>query len=111
MAALAALGADCRTHRPSIVARAAGRFTRCAGYGRRLALTDADSASSGHLSAAARAQARPSLQVVRPAALFHTSTNLRANQAFAAGKDSLRLAADTLREGTRSELLRLPSRE
>jgi hypothetical protein len=50
-------------------------------------------------------KARPSLQVVRPAALFHTSTNLRANQAFAAGKDSLRLAADTLREGTRSELL------
>jgi len=48
---------------------------------------------------------RPALQVVRPATLFRTSTNLSANQAIAAGEDSLRLAAGTLREGTRSELL------
>ena len=48
---------------------------------------------------------RPALQVVRPAALFRTHTNLSANQAIAAGEDSLRLATDTLREGTRSELL------
>ena len=48
---------------------------------------------------------RPALQVVRHAALFRTSTNLGANQAIAAGGDSLRLATDTLREGTRSELL------
>jgi hypothetical protein len=38
-------------------------------------------------------KARPSLQVVRPAALFRTSNNVSANQAFAAGEDRLRLAA------------------
>jgi MFS family permease len=48
---------------------------------------------------------RPSLQVVRPATLFATAADLSADQAIAGGKDSLRLASDTLREGTRSELL------
>jgi len=48
---------------------------------------------------------RPPLQVVEPATLFRTGTNLGADQAIAAGEDSLRLAADTLREGSRSELL------
>ena len=48
---------------------------------------------------------RPALQVVRAATLFRTGTNLNAKQAVAAGEDSLRLATDTLREGTRSELL------
>ena len=48
---------------------------------------------------------RPDLQVVRAATLFRTGTNLNAKQAVATGEDSLRLATDTLREGTRSELL------
>jgi len=48
---------------------------------------------------------RPALQVVRAATLFRTGTNLNAKQAVATGEDSLRLATDTLREGTRSELL------
>lgn len=46
---------------------------------------------------------RPALQVGRPAALFRA--NFGSNQAIAAGGDSLRLAAGTLREGTRSQLL------
>jgi hypothetical protein len=37
--------------------------------------------------------------------LFRIGTNLSAKQAIATGEDSLRLATDTLREGTRSELL------
>jgi hypothetical protein len=48
---------------------------------------------------------RPALQVVRAATLFRTGTNLSADQAVATGEDSSRLAIDTLREGTRSELL------
>ena len=48
---------------------------------------------------------RPALQAVRAATLFRTGTNLNAKQAVATGEDSLRLATDTLREGTRSELL------
>lgn len=46
---------------------------------------------------------RPALRVGQPAALFRT--NLESNQAIAAGEDSLHLAASTLREGTRSQLL------
>jgi len=48
---------------------------------------------------------RPALQMARPAALLRTSTSLSAVQAIATGKDSLRLATDTVREGTRSEVL------
>jgi hypothetical protein len=48
---------------------------------------------------------RPSLQAVQPATLFATGADLSADQAIPGGKDSLRLASDTLREGTRSELL------
>jgi MFS family permease len=48
---------------------------------------------------------RPSLQAVQPATLFGTGADLGADEAIVAGKDSLRLATDTLREGTRSELL------
>ena len=48
---------------------------------------------------------RPALQVVRAATLFRTGTNLNAKQAIATSEDSLRLATDTLREGTRSDLL------
>jgi hypothetical protein len=50
-------------------------------------------------------ETRPALQVARPAALFRTSTYFSPDQAIAAGKDSLRLATDSVREGTRSELL------
>jgi hypothetical protein len=46
---------------------------------------------------------RPALQV-RPAVLFRSGANLNADQAITT-EDSLRLATDTLREGTRSELL------
>jgi hypothetical protein len=52
-----------------------------------------------------RVKTRPDLQVVRAATLFRIGTNLSAKQAIATGEDSLRLATDTLREGTRSELL------
>jgi hypothetical protein len=48
---------------------------------------------------------RPSLQAVRPATLFATAADFNTDQTIAAGNDSLRLASDTLREGTRSELL------
>jgi MFS family permease len=48
---------------------------------------------------------RPALQVVQPAALLRTGTNLGFDQATATGKDSLRFATDALREGSRSELL------
>jgi hypothetical protein len=48
---------------------------------------------------------RPALQVVPSAALFRAGTTLSADQEIAIGKDSLGLATDTLREGTRSELL------
>ena len=48
---------------------------------------------------------RPSLQVARPATLFATGADLGADQVIPGGKDSLRLAAGTLREGTRPELL------
>jgi hypothetical protein len=48
---------------------------------------------------------RPALQVAQPATLFRTATGPGPDQAIAAGKDSLRLATDALREGTRSELL------
>ena len=48
---------------------------------------------------------RPALQAVRSAALLRTGTNLSADQAIATGKDSLRFATDTLREGSRSKLL------
>jgi hypothetical protein len=48
---------------------------------------------------------RPALQVAQPATLFRTATSPGPDQAIAAGKDSLRLATDALREGTRSELL------
>jgi hypothetical protein len=47
---------------------------------------------------------RPVLQIGLPAALFRT--NLESNQAIAAGSD---LAAGTLREGTRSQLLGTPA--
>lgn len=46
---------------------------------------------------------RPALQVGQPATLFRTNT--QPNQTIAAGEDSLRLATNTSREGTRSELL------
>jgi hypothetical protein len=52
-----------------------------------------------------RVKTRPALQVVRAATLFRTGTNLNAKQAVAAGEDSLHLATDAVREGTRSELL------
>jgi hypothetical protein len=45
---------------------------------------------------------RPALQVVQPAALFRTGTNLGSNRAT---EGSLRFASDALREGSRSELL------
>jgi hypothetical protein len=48
---------------------------------------------------------RPTLQVAQPATLFRAATAPGPDQAIAAGKDSLRLATDALREGTRSELL------
>jgi MFS family permease len=48
---------------------------------------------------------RPGLQIVQPVALFRTDTSFKANQAIAAGEDSLRLATGTLREGGRSQLL------
>jgi len=48
---------------------------------------------------------RPALQVARPAALFRAGTRLGADQAIADGKESLQFATDTMREGTRSELL------
>ena len=48
---------------------------------------------------------RPAFQAIQSVALFRTGANLSADQAIATGKDSLRLATDTLREGTRSELL------
>jgi MFS family permease len=50
---------------------------------------------------------RPPLQVAvaQPATLFATAADLSADQAITGGKDSLRLASDTVREGTRSELL------
>jgi hypothetical protein len=50
-------------------------------------------------------ETRPTLQVVQPATLFRTVTDPSADQAIAAGEDSLRVATDTLREGSRSELL------
>ena len=52
-----------------------------------------------------RPKTRPALQVVRPAALFQIPAGRRASEAIAGSEDSLRVAADTLREGTRSELL------
>ncbi|HXB78438.1 MAG TPA: hypothetical protein VNX23_13740 [Bradyrhizobium sp.] len=48
---------------------------------------------------------RPPLQVAQPATLFATAADLSADQAITGGKDSLRLASDTVREGTRPELL------
>ena len=48
---------------------------------------------------------RPALQIVRPAALLGTARNPSASQPIAGGEDSLRLATDALREGSRSELL------
>jgi len=48
---------------------------------------------------------RPALQVVRPAALFRAGTRLGADGAGADIGESLRLATDTLREGTRSNVL------
>jgi len=48
---------------------------------------------------------RPALQVARAATLFRTGINPNAKRAIATGEDSLRLATDALREGTRSELL------
>jgi hypothetical protein len=48
---------------------------------------------------------RPALEVAWPGALLRTGASLNAGQAIDTGKDSLRLAAGTLREGTRSELL------
>jgi hypothetical protein len=50
-------------------------------------------------------KARPTLQLAQPATLFRTATRPGPDQAIAAGEDSLRLATDALREGTRSELL------
>jgi len=52
-----------------------------------------------------RLNTRPALQVVQPATLFATGTEISGNKTFADSEDSLRLAADTLRQGTRSELL------
>jgi MFS family permease len=52
-----------------------------------------------------RLKTRPALQVVEPATLFATGTNIRGNEAIPNSEDSLRLVTDTLREGTRSELL------
>jgi hypothetical protein len=48
---------------------------------------------------------RPALHVARPAALFGAATRLGANEAGVATEDSLRVATDTLRDGTRPELL------
>ena len=48
---------------------------------------------------------RPALQLARPTALLRSGTSLNAGQAITTGKDSLRFATDTLREGTRSEFL------
>jgi hypothetical protein len=48
---------------------------------------------------------RPALQVVQPTALFRAVADPRANRSIADSEDSLRLATDTLREGTRSELV------
>ena len=48
---------------------------------------------------------RPAVQAVRSAALFRSGTNLGADQAIAASKESLHLATDAVREGPRSELL------
>lgn len=52
-----------------------------------------------------RPKTRPALQAVQPATLFATGADLSADQAIPGGKDSLRLATDTLRDGTRPELL------
>ena len=48
---------------------------------------------------------RPALQIVRPAALLGTARNPSASQRIADGEETLRLATDALREGSRSELL------
>jgi len=50
-------------------------------------------------------ETRPALQVARPAALFRTGTRRSANEVGADTEDSLRVTTDTLRDGTRSELL------
>jgi MFS family permease len=52
-----------------------------------------------------RLKTRPVLQVVQPAALFRTGTRLGAGGAGVDIEESLRLATDTLREGTRSNVL------
>jgi hypothetical protein len=50
-------------------------------------------------------KARPTLQALRAATLFRTGSDIGTDQVIATGTDSMRLATDTLRDGSRSELL------